>query len=206
METPIIIGIAGGTASGKTTISNQLVQHFKDESMIIIKQDDYYKDQSHKTMEERVVNNYDHPDAFDTDLLVEQLTQLKNNQTILKPTYDFELQNRSQEVIEEITPVDVIVLEGIFVLAEARVRDMCDIKIYCDTPDDIRFIRRLIRDTNERGRSVDSVISQYLNTVKPMHDAFIEPSKKYANIIFPENGPNEVAIDLLITKIASIIR
>lgn len=206
MNKPIIIGIAGGTASGKTTISNQLVEHFKDESFIIIKQDDYYKDQSHKTMAERVVNNYDHPDAFDTDLLVAQLAELKNGKSILKPTYDFEKHNRSQDIIDEVQPADVILLEGIFVLAEPRVRDLCDIKIYCDTPDDIRFIRRLVRDTKERGRSVDSVISQYLDTVKPMHDAFIEPSKKYANIIFPENGPNEVAIDLLITKIASIIR
>ncbi len=207
MNRPVIIGIAGGSASGKSTIANQIVNHFQnDESIVVIKQDDYYKDQSHKTMEERLQNNYDHPDAFDTDLLVEHLIQLKDRKPILKPTYDFEIHNRSKEILDEIQPANVIVVEGIFVLAESRVRNLCDIKLYCDTPDDIRFIRRLIRDTKERGRSVESITMQYLNTVKPMHDAFIEPSKKYANIIFPENGPNDVAIDLLITKIASIIQ
>lgn len=202
---PIIIGIAGGTASGKTTIANQLLEVFKDEAHVcVIRQDDYYKDQSHKTMAERVKNNYDHPDAFDTSLLVEQLNELKNGKMIYKPTYDFELHNRSDHY-EMIAPSQVIILEGIFVLAETTVRDLCDIKIYCDTPDDIRFIRRLVRDVNERGRTVDNVIEQYLSTVKPMHDAFIEPSKKYADIIFPEYNQNDVAIDLLITKIASII-
>lgn len=204
MET-IIIGIAGGSASGKTTIASTLVDAFKDETYItVIKQDDYYKDQSHKSMEERVKTNYDHPDAFDTPLLVEQLLALKNGQTIKKPIYDYELHTRSEKV-EEIHPTHVIILEGIFVLAQKEVRDLCDIKVYCDTQDDIRFIRRLVRDVNERGRTVESVITQYLATVKPMHDAFIEPSKKYADIIFPENDHNEVGIDLLITKIASII-
>ncbi len=203
---PIIIGIAGGTASGKTTIANQLAATFENETHVtIIRQDDYYKDQAHKTMAERVKNNYDHPDAFDTDLLVEQLSQLKKGESILKPTYDYELHTRS-DVVEKIIPSRVIVLEGIFVLAQQEVRDLCDIKVYCDTPDDIRFIRRLVRDVNERGRTVESIIQQYLSTVKPMHDAFIEPSKKYANIIFPENSENDVAIDLLITKIASIIQ
>lgn len=202
---PVVIGIAGGSASGKTTIAKQLVEVFSDETHVtVIKQDDYYKDQSHKTMQERVKNNYDHPDAFDTDLLVEQLTELKKGNPIQKPTYDYELHTRSS-VVELIQPSRVVVLEGIFVLAQKEVRDLCDIKVYCDTPDDIRFIRRLVRDVNERGRTVESVISQYLSTVKPMHDAFIEPSKKYANIIFPENSQNDVAIDLLITKIASII-
>ena len=202
---PIIIGIAGGTASGKTTIAKQLLEVFKDEAHVcVIRQDDYYKDQSHKTMAERVKNNYDHPDAFDTSLLVEQLNELKKGKMIYKPTYDFELHNRSDHY-EMIAPSQVIILEGIFVLAETTVRDLCDIKIYCDTPDDIRFIRRLVRDVNERGRTVDNVIEQYLSTVKPMHDTFIEPSKKYADIIFPEYNQNDVAIDLLITKIASII-
>ncbi len=203
---PIIIGIAGGTASGKTTIANRLVESFLDETHVtVIRQDDYYKDQTHKTMTERVKNNYDHPDAFDTEFLVEQLSALKRGETILKPTYDYELHTRS-DIVEMIAPSRVIVLEGIFVLAQKEVRDLCDIKVYCDTPDDIRFIRRLVRDVNERGRTVESVINQYLSTVKPMHDAFIEPSKKYANIIFPENTENDVAIDLLITKIASIIQ
>lgn len=202
---PIVIGIAGGTASGKTTIANHLVNVFSDETHVtVIRQDDYYKNQDHKTMAERVKTNYDHPDAFDTDLLVKQLTALKQGEAVKKPTYDYELHTRSN-IVEVIYPSRVIVLEGIFVLAQQEVRDLCDIKVYCDTPDDIRFIRRLVRDVNERGRTVDSIITQYLNTVKPMHDAFIEPSKKYANIIFPENTQNDVAIDLLITKIASII-
>lgn len=202
---PFIIGIAGGSASGKTTIANRLVEMFeKDTPITIIRQDDYYKDQSEKTMEERTKNNYDHPNAFDTDLLVEQITMLKNNQTIEKPTYDYELHTRS-DIVESVLPSKVVIVEGIFVLAQKEIRDLCDIKVYCDTPDDIRFIRRLVRDIQERGRSVESVIEQYLKTVKPMHDAFIESSKRHANIIFPENGKNDAAIDLLITKIASII-
>lgn len=203
---PIIIGIAGGSASGKTTIASKLVEVFSNQTHVsVIRQDDYYKDQGHKTMQERVLNNYDHPDAFDNDLLVEQLIKLKQGEAVLKPIYDFELHTRSDKT-EQIEPCRVLILEGIFVLATASVRDLCDIKVYCDTDDDIRFIRRLLRDVSERGRSVESIIEQYLDTVKPMHRAFIEPSKKHADIIFPENAQNEVAIDLLITKISSIIQ
>ena len=205
MKKAVIIGIAGGSASGKTSIAKQLYEYFKGHhKVVIIKQDDYYKDQTHLSMEERVKTNYDHPFAFDTDLLVQQLEQLKNKQSIEKPIYDYTLHTRSQET-ETIEPRDVIILEGIFVLAEARVRDMCDILVYVDTDNDIRFIRRLKRDIEERGRSLNSVCEQYLNTVRPMHDQFIEPSKKYAHIIIPEGGSNYVAIDLLMTKIKSII-
>lgn len=205
MEKAVIIGIAGGSASGKTSIAKQLYEYFKGHhKVVIIKQDDYYKDQTHLSMEERVNTNYDHPFAFDTDLLVQQLEQLKNKQSIEKPIYDYTLHTRRQET-ETIEPRDVILLEGIFVLAEARVRDMCDILVYVDTDNDIRFIRRLKRDIEERGRSLNSVCEQYLNTVRPMHEQFIEPSKKYAHIIIPEGGSNYVAIDLLITKIKSII-
>lgn len=205
MKKTVIIGIAGGSASGKTSIARQLYEAFQEyQKVTIIKQDDYYKDQSHLSMEERVKTNYDHPFAFDTDLLVEQLQQLKNNQTINKPTYDYTLHTRS-EVCETIEPRDVILLEGIFVLAEEKIRDICDILVYVDTDSDIRFIRRLKRDMNERGRSLDSVCQQYLNTVRPMHEQFIEPSKKYAHLIIPEGGQNQVAIDVLITKIKSII-
>lgn len=201
----IIIGIAGGSASGKTSIAFKLYEYFQGHHKVkIIKQDDYYKDQSHMPFEERIKTNYDHPFAFDTDLLVEDLKRLKNKQTIKKPLYDYNEHTRSKEV-EIVEARDVILLEGIFVLAEEKVRDICDILVYVDTESDIRFIRRLRRDLEERGRSLDSVCSQYLETVKPMHEEFIEPSKKYAHIIIPEGGSNTVAIDLLITKIKSII-
>ncbi len=201
----VIIGIAGGSASGKTSIALQLYDYFKGQHQVrIIKQDDYYKDQSHLSFEERVKTNYDHPFAFDTDLLVQQLKQLKNKETIEKPTYDYTMHTRS-DITETVEGRDVIIVEGIFVLAEERVREICDILVYVDTASDIRFIRRLKRDIEERGRSLDSVCNQYLNTVRPMHETFIEPSKKYAHIIIPEGGNNYVAIDLLITKIKSIV-
>lgn len=205
MKETIIIGIAGGSASGKTSIAMQLYDYFKGNHKVkIIKQDDYYKDQSHLTFEERVKTNYDHPLAFDTDLLVDHLKKLKNKETIEKPTYDYTLHTRSN-ITETVEGRDVIILEGIFVLAEEKVRALCDILVYVDTASDIRFIRRLKRDIEERGRSVDSVCNQYLNTVRPMHEQFIEPSKKYAHIIIPEGGSNHVAVDLLITKIKSIV-
>lgn len=205
MDYAIIIGIAGGSASGKTSIAEQLYEAFQGNHKVkILKQDDYYKDQSHLTYEERTKTNYDHPFAFDTDLLVKHLKQLKNKETIEKPTYDYTQHNRSP-ITETIEGRDVIILEGIFVLAEERIRELCDILVYVDTDSDIRFIRRLKRDTQERGRSVESVCDQYLNTVRPMHEQFIEPSKKYAHIIIPEGGSNRVAVDLLITKIKSIV-
>ena len=201
----VIIGIAGGSASGKTSISQQLYDYFKGSHRVrIVKQDDYYKDQSHLLMEERVKTNYDHPSAFDTDLLVEHLKLLKDKKTIEKPIYDFTMHTRSQKT-EIIDGRDIVILEGIFVLAESQIRELCDILIYVDTDADIRFIRRLKRDIEERGRSIDSVCQQYLNTVRVMHEQFIEPSKKYAHVIIPEGGNNKVAIDLLITKMKSII-
>ena len=201
----VIIGIAGGSASGKTSIAQSIYDRFKGSHRVkIIKQDDYYKDQSDKTMEERVKTNYDHPFAFDNDLLVSDLKKLKKKERIEKPTYDYAKHRRS-DITEVIEDRDVIILEGIFVLAEEEVRDLCDILIYVDTDADIRFIRRLRRDVEERARTVDSVCNQYLETVRPMHEQFIEPSKKYAHIIIPEGGTNTVAIDLLITKISSIL-
>lgn len=201
----VIIGIAGGSASGKTSIAQSIYDRFKGSHRVkIIKQDDYYKDQSDKTMEERVKTNYDHPFAFDNDLLVSDLKKLKQKQRIEKPTYDYAKHTRS-DIPEVIEDRDVIILEGIFVLAEEEVRNLCDILIYVDTDADIRFIRRLRRDVEERARTVDSVCNQYLETVRPMHEQFIEPSKKYAHIIIPEGGTNTVAIDLLITKISSIL-
>lgn len=205
MKKPIIIGIAGGSASGKSSIANEIYEYFKHEHTIkIIRLDDYYKDQSHLTMEQRVKTNYDHPLAFDMDLLVKHLDLLKSNQSIEKPIYDFTVHNRSLQV-EVINPRDVFILEGLFVLNEVQIRERCDILIYVDTDADIRFIRRLKRDMQERGRSLESVCNQYLQTVRPMHEQFLEPSKKYAHIIIPEGSSNQVAVDLLITKISSIV-
>ena len=202
---PILIGIAGGSASGKSSIAQRLKNEYSlTNSVVIIRQDDYYKDQSHLTMEERVKTNYDHPLAFDKELLIQHLNALMNGETIEKPTYDYTVHNRS-EVTETIKPCDVIVLEGLFVLESESLRDLLDMKIFVDTDADLRFIRRMVRDVKERGRSLDSVVSQYTTTVRVMHDLFIEPSKRYANLIIPEGGHNEVAIDLLTTKINSII-
>jgi len=205
MSRPIIIGIAGGSASGKTTIAEEIKNAFADERrVLIIRQDDYYKDQSDMPMEERLKTNYDHPFAFDNDLLLQQIHELQEGKTIEKPIYDFVAHTRSSRT-ETCYPCDVLILEGLFVLETKEIRDLLDIKVFVDTEADIRFIRRLVRDVKERGRTLDSVVNQYVNTVKVMHDSFVEPSKKYANLIIPEGGSNTVAIDLLITKISSII-
>jgi len=205
MNKPLIIGIAGGSASGKTTFAKIIYDTFSDsKSVIIIRQDDYYKDQSHLVMEERVKTNYDHPHAFDNDLFISHIDDLRAGKDILKPTYDFPHHNRSS-ITEEVKSADVIILEGLFVLQNEDIRKRCDIKIYVDTPDDIRFIRRLVRDVKERGRSIESVCNQYMNTVREMHLYFVEPSKVYADIIVPEGGQNSVAIDLVSTKIRTIL-
>lgn len=203
MSKTILIGIAGGSASGKTTIAHKLKNMF-DKKVIIIREDDYYKDRSDIPFEERKSLNYDHPCAFDHDLLKTQLLDLINGNTIEKPIYDFTVHNRSDSK-ELIKPSDVIIIEGLFVLEDKEIRDLLDIKIYVDTPSDIRFIRRLLRDINERKRDLDSVVSQYQSTVRIMHDEFIEPSKKYAHIVIPEGGNNDVAIDLIANKIKSIV-
>lgn len=206
MQKPVIIGIAGGSASGKTSIAKRLKKAFESSnSVYIIRQDDYYSDQSHMPFEQRLLTNYDHPFAFDNDLLVEHLDKLTDRVSVEKPTYDFINHTRSSD-IELVEPSDVIVLEGLFVLEDARIRQRLDIKIYVDTPADIRFIRRLVRDVRDRGRTLDSVVHQYTTTVRLMHEQFIEPTKRYADVIVPEGGKNEVAIDLLTTKISSIIR
>ncbi|HIW72066.1 MAG TPA: uridine kinase [Candidatus Levilactobacillus faecigallinarum] len=201
---PIIIGVTGGSGSGKTTVSraifNQLVGH----SIMILQQDSYYKDQAEMTMEERKAVNYDHPLTFDTDLLIEQLKQLLRYEPIEKPVYDYAQFTRSDETIHQ-EPRDVIILEGILILDDERLRDLMDIKVFVDTDDDIRIIRRIQRDMNERNRPLESIISQYLATVKPMYHQFVEPTKRYADIIVPEGGENQVAIDLLVTKIRAIL-
>ena len=199
-KTPILIGIAGGSASGKTSIAQKILEDFKDKSVIIIREDDYYKLQVGMTYEERSKTNYDHPFAFDYELLYQQLNDLINGKSINKPTYDYTIHNRS-DVTEVVNPAEVIIIEGLFPLQNKELREMLDIKVFVDTPADVRFIRRLKRDTTTRARTMESVINQYLETVKPMHDQFVEPSKQYAHIIIPEGVTNVVAIDLLTTKI-----
>lgn len=202
---PILIGIAGGSASGKTLLSKRLKDAFeKENSIVIIRQDDYYHDQAHLSMQERLKVNYDHPFAFDNERLVMDLDRLLNGQAIEKPVYDFVEYTRSNEV-EVVYPADVILLEGLFVLEEKLIRDRCHIKVFVDAQADIRFIRRLVRDVKKRGRSLDSVVDQYTTTVRVMHEQFVEPSKRFADIIVPQGGKNEVAVDLLTTKISSII-
>lgn len=203
---PIIIGIAGGSASGKSGIANRLKKHFEgDHHVVIIKMDDYYNDQADLSMEERLQVNYDHPFAFDTNLLVSDIQKLKNGQEIKKPVYDFINYTRS-DYSESIAPSNVIVVEGLLTLDNEDLRALLDIKVFVDTEADVRFIRRLNRDVKKRGREMDNVIEQYLTTVRVMHDQFIEPSKRYADIIIPEGAHNTVAIDLLTTKISSIIQ
>ncbi|MGE7687930.1 uridine kinase [Lysinibacillus sp. NPDC097214] len=201
---PVVIGIAGGSCSGKTSVTRAIYDVFRDHSVVVIEQDFYYKDQSHLTFEERLGTNYDHPLAFDNDLLIEHIKKLLVRQPIEKPVYDYVQHTRAKEVIQ-VEPVDVIILEGILVLEDADLRDLMDIKLFVDTDSDLRIIRRIMRDIKERGRTTDSVIEQYLSAVRPMHNLFIEPTKRYADIIIPEGGDNEVAIDLLVTKIKTIL-
>ncbi|QHE53078.1 uridine kinase [Pontibacillus sp. HMF3514] len=203
-EKPVVIGVAGGTGSGKTTVTRSIFQQFTDKTILMMEQDYYYKDQSHLPFEERLKTNYDHPLAFDNDLLMEHIQRLLNRESIEKPVYDYKLHTRSDEVIPTESK-DVIILEGIMVLEDERLRDLMDIKVFVDTDADVRIIRRLLRDINERGRTIDSVIDQYINVVRPMHLQFVEPTKRYADIIIPEGGQNHVAIDLMTTKIKTIL-
>jgi uridine kinase len=201
---PVVIGVAGGSGSGKTSVTKAIIDSFKGHSILMIEQDYYYKDQSHLPMEERLKTNYDHPLAFDNDLLIEHIEKLLRFEAIEKPVYDYAIHTRSNEIIK-VEPKDVIILEGILILEDERLRNLMDMKLYVDTDADLRIIRRLLRDIKERGRSMDSVIEQYVNVVRPMHNQFIEPTKRYADIIIPEGGHNHVAIDLMVTKIQTIL-
>ena len=205
MKKPILIGITGGTGSGKSTIAKEICDRFDEDCIAMIEQDSYYKCQSNLSMEERCKTNYDHPDAFDNDLLISHLEALINGKIINKPIYDFEAHDRKYETIK-VEPRDIIIVEGILVLEDARIRNMLDIKIYVDTDADVRIVRRLLRDIEERGRTVKSVINQYLNVVRPMHLQFTEPTKRYADIIIPEGGENKVAIDVLTANIKQILQ
>lgn len=199
MDNVLIIGIAGGSGSGKTTLAKNICDYFSDR-ISLLRHDDYYKCQDDIPMEERVKTNYDHPHAFDTDLLIYHIDELKAGRNVSSPTYDYSLHTRSGKV-REVKANKVVLLEGILILENPNLRDRLDMKIYVDTDADERILRRLMRDVKERGRSLDSVINQYLNTVKPMHEAFVEPSKRYADIIVPVGGENAVACQMIVDRI-----
>jgi uridine kinase len=205
MQRPALIGVAGGTGSGKTTVATIIKSRFEGESFMIMHHDSYYRDRSDLSIEEREKINYDHPSAFENSLLAEHLRELLDRRPIEMPIYDYGSHTRLKETVK-VEPVEIILLEGILVLADELLRSLMDIKIYIQADSDERFIRRLLRDMKERGRSADSVIEQYVGTVRPMHLQFVEPTKRYADIIIPEGGHNAVAIDLLVTKISDILR
>lgn len=198
----ILIGIAGGSGSGKTTLADKLVECFGSDEVSIIRHDNYYKRHDQLTYEERSKLNYDHPDAFDTDLLCKQLKQLKEWHAIEMPVYDYSQHNRSDQVIV-VHPAPVLILEGILIFAEEELCRLMDIKVFVDTDADVRILRRILRDVKARGRSLDSVITQYLTTVKPMHEQFVEPSKRRADVIIPDGGYNMVALEMLIQRVRS---
>ena len=203
MSKRLFIGIAGGSGSGKTTLANKLAECFGDR-LSLLRHDDYYKAQGDLTLEERATLNFDHPDAFDTSLLVRHLDELRHGQSIECPIYDYSQHDRSDKV-RLVEATDVILLEGILIFENQDVLDRLDIKIFVDTDADVRIIRRLVRDVSERGRDMNSVISQYLTTVKPMHEAFVEPSKRMADIIVPEGGMNRVSLEMITQRIVSHI-
>ncbi len=199
---PLTIGVAGGSGSGKTTVVRALMGAVRPDNVAFLPHDAYYRDYSHLSLEARAAVNWDHPDSLETGLLVSQLAQLVEGQAIERPIYDFRAYSRTG-LSERVEPRPVIIVEGILILVERELRDLLDIKVFVDTDPDIRFIRRLQRDVSERGRSVSSVIEQYLRTVRPMHLEFVEPSKRYADLIIPEGGYNRVAIEMLVARVKS---
>jgi uridine kinase len=201
---PIIIGVAGGTGSGKTTVTETILKRVGEERIAFIPHDAYYRDLAHLTPDLRKRVNFDHPDSLETDLLVEHLTQWRRGQAIEVPIYDFTTHTRTQET-RRVEPQRVAIVEGILVFAEPKLREIFDVKLYVDTDADIRFIRRLRRDIAERGRTTELVVEQYLATVRPMHLEFVEPSKRYADVIIPEGGFNQVAMDMVVTRIERLL-
>ena len=196
----MIIGISGGTGSGKTTVANRILQSVSASEVVFIQQDSYYRNVEDLPLDYRGVANFDHPDALDGDLLVQHVKKLKSGEGIDLPIYDFKTNSRLDET-RRVEPKPIVIVEGILIFVDPRLLELMDIKVFVDTPDDVRFIRRLRRDIAERGRTVESVIEQYLGTVRPMHMQFVEPSKRYADVIIPEGGHNLVSIDLISGKI-----
>jgi uridine kinase len=203
MKTPVVIGISGGTGSGKSTITDAIQSEVKDK-ITIISQDSYYKNFEHLPFEERNKINFDHPNTLDNELLIQHIHQLNNNQTIQMPVYDFKTHSRLERTITK-KPTKLIIIEGILIFENVELRNMMDIKIFVDTDADIRILRRIKRDMKERGRDFNSVVDQYHSTVRPMHIEFVEPSKKYAHVIIPEGGQNKIGIDMIVSKIKHII-
>lgn len=201
---PLVIGIAGGSGSGKTTVSNAILDRVGRKRIAFLQHDSYYKDLSHLPPEQRHAINFDHPNSLESELLTEHIKQLKKWKPVDLPVYDFKNHVRTGEV-RRVEPRGVILVEGILIFGEKSLRDLFDVKIFVDTDADLRFIRRVQRDISERGRSTESVINQYLNTVRPMHLEFVEPSKRYADIIIPEGGFNVVAMDIVIARIESLL-
>ena len=199
-----VIGVAGGTGSGKSTLVKRLQEAFRSEDVATLCHDYYYKAHPELSYEQRTQLNYDHPQAFDTDMLVEHVRALKNNQTIERPVYSFVEHNRTDEKVP-VKPSKVIIIDGILIFESKELRDLMDIKVFVDTDADLRLARRILRDVRERGRSMESVINQYTSTVKPMHEEIVEPSKRYADVIIPEGGFNSVAVQMLIQNIRSIV-
>lgn len=200
----LIIGICGGTGSGKTTLAEKIYNALKEDALLI-SMDSYYKNNAHLPFEERVKTNYDHPNAFDSDLLIAHINELKNNRAIDYPTYDFTTHSRGDKWIHAESK-KVIIIEGIMLFAIREIVDLLDIKIFVDTDADVRILRRILRDVKERGRSLDSVANQYLNTVKPMHESYIEPFKRYSDVIVPEGGYNRNAFDMIVSTIVDKIK
>lgn len=203
MTERILLGVAGGSGSGKTTVVEEILRSIRTFPVSVIHHDAYYRDLAHRPFEERAEVNFDHPDALETELLVEHLTRLRAGEGVDVPVYDFSTHTRTDR-IQRVEATGVIIVDGILVLADPRLRDLLDIKVFVDTDPDIRFIRRLQRDVRERGRSLESVVEQYLRTVRPMHLAFVEGSRAYADIIIPEGGRNQVAIDLLVWRLRTV--
>ena len=199
-----IIGVAGGTASGKSTLVKKLQEAFEGESVITLCHDYYYKAHDDLSFEERTKLNYDHPGAFDTDMMIEDIMKLKKGRSVFRPVYSCVTHNRTDKTVK-VEPAQVIIIDGILILENRTLRELMDVKVYVDTDPDVRLGRRLLRDVQERGRSIESVLTQYFCTVKPMHDEFVEPSKRYADIIIPEGGFNSVAVSMLIHNINSLI-
>ncbi len=200
----MILGIAGGTGSGKTTLTRKLCETFGADVSVVY-HDNYYKKHTDMTYQERAALNYDHPDAFDTALMVADLNRLAAGQIIRCPVYDYTIHNRSEETVE-VRPTRVVIVEGILIFADKALRDLMDVKIFVDTDADVRILRRILRDVKERGRSLDSVISQYLTTVKPMHEQFVQPSRQYADLVVLEGGHNLVALDMIVGRVRAHLR
>lgn len=200
-----VIGVAGGTGSGKSTLVKRLQEAFAGDEVVTLCHDYYYKSYPNLTYEERSKLNYDHPQSFDTDMLVEHIKYMKNGIPVKHPVYSFVEHNRTEQTVE-VLPSRVLIIDGILIFENKELRDLMDIKVYVDTDADIRLARRILRDVQDRGRSMESVINQYITTVKPMHEEFVEPSKKYADVIIPEGGFNSVAVGMLIENIRSLIR